>query len=302
MPNGKTTTALSLLYDLFQEYFHFNVELFNATDSKDFLIKHKRKWYDLAEAEYKRQNSGSPPLNYIIKSVFRNFPQMRTFSEIPYRALIIQDADALTMDIQQALRRTLERSTRTCRFCLICENLSKIIDPIRSRCIIFHFAPFNDTDTAAVLRFIISKEQLDISDDALLTIIYLGKGNLRRAINLLQTVASVYPQRQIDADMVYQIINQFIELNLQQMLAFGLDQNFKAARTKLRELFIKYGMSGPQIAEQICRILLKLAVPMEWKINIADLLGFYELQMQKGSNAEIHLSAFIARLGTLNLE
>ena len=167
---------VSLLHDLFQDNYTYYVEEINATDSKDYFEKFKHKWYDLAEQEYKRKNSGTPSLNYLIKSIFRNFPKIRTFSEkIPYRALIIKDADHFSMDIQQALRRTLEKSSRTCRFCLICENLSKIIDPIRSRFVIFHFNPLEDRNIAAILRYIISKEAIRIDDEALAAIIFLGR-------------------------------------------------------------------------------------------------------------------------------
>jgi replication factor C small subunit len=291
-----------VLHDLFQEYFSINVEHVNATDSKDFIIQYKRKWYDVAEAESKRKGSGKPSLYFILKSLFRNFPQMRTFSEVPYRALIIQDADALTTDIQHGLRRTMEKSTRTCRFCLICENLSKIIDPIRSRCVIFHFTPLDEAESAAVLRYIISQENLNVTPEGLLAIIFLGKGNLRRTINLLQAVADVYPRQPIDADMVHKITDQFIKYISQQMLGYALDRKFMAARENLRDLFVKWGLTGEQITENIRDLSSKLAIPMDWKIEIANLLGYYELQMQRGSNAEIHLSAFLARLGTMNLD
>ncbi|MFX1297006.1 MAG: AAA family ATPase, partial [Promethearchaeota archaeon] len=173
---GKTSTVLCLLHDLFQEYFSSNVEEINANDSRDYIIKFKKKWYEIALKEYNRQTSGVPSLNFVFKSIFRNFSMMRTFSDVPFRVLILKDADSLNMDIQQALRRTMEKSTRTCRFCLICENLSKIIDPIRSRCVIFHFTPIKESDTAAILRYIVSKEKILINDEGLLALIYLGRG------------------------------------------------------------------------------------------------------------------------------
>ena len=102
--------------------------------------------------------------------------------------------------------------------------------------------------------------------------------------------------------MVYKITDQFIQYTSQQMMGYALDRNFTAARENLRDLFIKYGLTGGQITEHIRNLSSKLAIPMDWKIQIAHLLGYYELQMQRGSNAEIHLSAFLARLGTLNLD
>lgn len=300
-PKGRTSTVISLLHDIFQDYFSYNVEEINANDSKDYFIRFKPKWYDLAEQEYKRQNSGTPGLNFVFKSIFRNFPMMRTFSEVPYRTLIIKDADYLSMGIQQALRRTLERSTRTCRFCLICENLSRIIDPIRSRFVIMHFTPLEDPHIAAILRYIISSEKVSINEEALSSIIYLGQKNMIKTINLLQTLASVYAGKKIEADSVHQIVTQIIEFKVKAMIELALNKEFTPARTKLRELFIQYGLVGSQIINYIHNTVMKLPIPEPWKISLFDLLGDYELRIQKGANEEIHLSAFIAQLGVLNL-
>ncbi len=292
---------MSLLHDLFQEYFHYNVEEINASDSKDYLIKFKPKWYVRAENEYKREESGTPPFNFILKSIFRNFPMHRSFSEIPFRVLIIQDADSLSMDIQEALRRTMEKSSRTCRFCLICENLAKIIDPIRSRCVVFHFTPLREAEIAAILRYIISQENISVDNEALLALTYLGRGNLIRTINFLQTVAVIHSGKPITADSVYEVANHFVAFKLKEMIEFALNKEFSPARTKLRELFLQHGLTGKQITEQIRSLSTKLPIPMEWKVQILELLGDYEIKMRKGDNEEIQLSAFIAQLGVLKL-
>lgn len=278
------------------------MEEINANDSKDYLLNNKRKWYDIAEQEYKRKNSGTPNLNFIFKSIFRNFPMIRTFSEVPFRVLIIKDADDLTIDIQQALRRTLEKSTRTCRFCLICENVSKIIEPIRSRFVILHFSPLKESHIAAILRYIISAEKISIKDEALSSVIYLGHKNMIRTINLLQTLASVYPETMIDADKVHNVIHQIIDFRVKEMLELALNKEFLEARSKLRELFIQFGLTGTQLSDSIRLSTIKLPIPEEWKIVISDLLGDYELRIQEGANEEIHLSALIAQLGVLNLD
>ncbi len=289
------------MHDLFQESFSYSVEEINANDSREFLIQFKKKWYDIALHEYKRQYSGTPPINFIFKSVFRNFPMVRTFADVPFRVLIIKDADDFSMDIQQALRRTMEKSSRTCRFCLICENLSKIIDPIRSRCVIFHFTPLKQSEIGAILRYIATAEKVVIEDDALLAIIHLGKGNLIRTINFLQTVAAVFDGEKIDADSVHQIANQIITYKVKEMIEFALNKEFSIARKKLRELFIQHGLMGTNIVEQIRNISIQLPIPADWKASIIDLLGTFELRMRKGNDEEIHLSAFLAQLGVLKL-
>jgi len=299
--SGRTSTVLSLLHDLFSDYFSSNVEEISATDSKDYILKYKRKWYNLAQQDYNRQESGSPGLNFILKSIFRNFPMMRTFSDLPFRVLIIKNADSLSMDIQQALRRTLEKSSRTCRFILISENLSKIIAPIRSRFVVLHFNPLEAPQITAILRYIISMEKIDIEEEALSAIIYLGRGNMIRTINMLQAVASVFEGKPIGSDSVYQVSQQFIDFKVKQVIEFALNKNFIDAREKLRELFLQYGLSGKQIYDKIRRIMVKFPIPEDWKVVIFELMGEYEVRMQKGSNEEIQLSAFLTQLGVLQL-
>jgi replication factor C small subunit len=299
--SGRTSTVLSLLHDLFLDQFNFNVEEINATDSKEYLMKYKPKWFNIAQQDYNRQESGTPGLNFIIKSIFRNFPMMRTFSEIPFRVLIIKDADNLTMDIQQALRRTLEKSSRTCRFILICENLSKIIAPIKSRFVVMRFNPLEAPYVSAILRYIISKERIDIQEDALSAIIFLGRGNMIRTINMLQAVAAVFEGKSISSDAVYQVIHQFVDFKVKQVIDFALNKRFLEARERLREIFLQFGLTGQQIYDRIRAILFKHPIPEAWKVAIFDLMGEYELRMKKGSNDEIHLSAFLSQLGVLKL-
>lgn len=299
--SGRTSTVLSLLHDLFSDQFNFNVEEINATDSKDYIMKYKPKWFNIAQQEYNRQESGTPGLIFIIKSLFRNFPMLRTFSDIPFRVLIIKDADNLTKEIQQALRRTLERSSRTCRFILICENLSKIIAPIRSRFVIMRFNPLEAPQVSAILRYILSQERIDIQPDALSAIIFLGRGNMIRTITMLQAVAAIFEGKSISSDSVHQVVHQLVDLKVKQVIDFALNKRFLDAREKLREIFLQFGLTGPQIYDRIRELLSKYPIPEAWKVAIFDLMGDYELRMKKGYNEEIHLSAFLTQLGVLKL-
>ncbi|MHA1263776.1 MAG: hypothetical protein ACTSRS_00930 [Candidatus Helarchaeota archaeon] len=226
---------------------------------------------------------------------------MRTFSEIPFRVLIIKEADQLSMDIQQALRRTLEKSSRTCRFFLICENLSKIIEPIRSRFVVLNFKPLQKPEITAILRYIITTENISIDDEALAAIIFLGRRNMIRTINFLQMVATAYNGQHITADLVSKVSQQLIIFRIRNMLLHALNRDFSAARKFLRELFIQFGLTGSQIIEYIRQTLTKLHIPENWKVSIFDLLGDYDLRLRKGANEEIQLSAFLTRLAVLNL-
>lgn len=93
---------------------------------------------------------------------------------------------ALNFLLKAALRRTMEKETRTTRFCLVCNYVSRIIDPITSRCTKFRFTPLNKDKIIERLKFICEAEQLTIEDKALNSIVEISDGDLRRAITTLQ--------------------------------------------------------------------------------------------------------------------
>lgn len=93
----------------------------------------------------------------------------------------------MTHAAQAALRRTMEKETRTTRFCLVCNYVSRIIDPITSRCTKFRFIPLGEEKVIERLRFICEEEKLKIEDDALKSIVDISGGDMRKAITTLQS-------------------------------------------------------------------------------------------------------------------
>jgi replication factor C subunit 3/5 len=105
------------------------------------------------------------------------------------KLIILDEADAMTFDAQFALRRIIEKYSESIRFCLICNYENKIIPAIRSRCANFRFSNINIHNITIKLKDIVNKEKLDYCDEVIHTIAMLAKGDLRNAINLLQTIS-----------------------------------------------------------------------------------------------------------------
>ncbi|AWU75247.1 uncharacterized protein C5L36_0B04950 [Pichia kudriavzevii] len=110
----------------------------------------------------------------------------------PYKLIILDEADSMTSDAQSALRRTMENYANVTRFCLICNYVTKIIDPLASRCSKFRFKSLNKELGLQRLRYIANQENLGIGDDELNEILDVSEGDLRRAVNLLQCVSTVF--------------------------------------------------------------------------------------------------------------
>lgn len=130
----------------------------------------------------------------VIRTKVKQFAQLKASSTRPdgkpcppFKIIILDEADAMTHAAQAALRRTMEKETRTTRFCLVCNYVSRIIDPITSRCTKFRFIPLGEEKVIERLRLISEVENLKIEDEALKSIVDVSAGDMRKAITTLQS-------------------------------------------------------------------------------------------------------------------
>ena len=107
----------------------------------------------------------------------------------PYKIIILDEADSMTKDAQSALRRTMEKTGKSTKFCLICNYVSRIIEPITSRCSKFRFKPLAKETLVARLEMIMEAEGVSVSPGGKEAIIETSEGDLRKAITSLQSCA-----------------------------------------------------------------------------------------------------------------
>jgi len=119
------------------------------------------------------------------------------------KLIILDEADSMTVDAQFALRRIIEKYSETLRFCLICNYENKIIPAIKSRFSNFRFGYINDENIFNRLSFIAKNENINITNDAINLITKISKGDLRKAINLLQTINM--QTNTMDLDICYKL-------------------------------------------------------------------------------------------------
>ena len=134
---GKTSTALVIAKQLFGENWRQNVVELNASDERGIDV---------------------------VRQKVKDFARTKALGNVPFKVIFLDEADALTKEAQQALRRTMENYTNTCRFILSCNYSSKLIDPIQSRCVVFRFRLLEKKDISIVIKRITEKENLKIRD------------------------------------------------------------------------------------------------------------------------------------------
>jgi replication factor C small subunit len=224
----------------------------------------------------------------------KTFARVKSIGEIPFKILILDEADNMTSDAQQALRRTMERFTETCRL-IMCANYSgKIIEPIQSRCAPFRFTYLPREEHDCYLKDIAAKEKVKLTTEGVDAIFEVCGGDLRKAINTLQSAASL--GKPVDAKVVYSVTGKASPVDVQKMLKVAMDGDFMEARKQLRDMIQKYGVSGSDIIRQIHTEIFRAEMPEKWRVKLADVVGEVDFRLVEGADEEVQLSALLAKL------
>jgi len=267
---GKTTCALALAKELFGELWKHNLHELNASDERGIDV---------------------------VRGKIKEFARTAPLGEDGFKIIFLDEADALTGAAQAALRRTMEKYSRTCRFVMSCNFSSKIIDPIQSRCAVFRFRPLKAEDVERYLKFVAVKEELNIDKEAYESLTYLAQGDLRRAINGLQMAAAANVD--ITQDVVYEAVAAARPEEVKEALEMSLNNNFAGARERLDTLQITYGLAGEDVLRQMHRSVRDIEVPDTIKVQMIEKLAEADFRLSEGANARIQIEAVIANFAVL---
>jgi replication factor C small subunit len=237
----------------------------------------------------------------VVRTSIKQFAHYMGTEDAPFKILVLDEADNMTADAQQALRRTMESTSRNCRFILICNYSSKIIDPIQSRCSIFRFSPLKDGDILEQVEKISEIEKIIITEDGKNAILYNCGGDMRRAINILQTAATL--KQEIDDNTVYKVTGKARPEEIRDLLKTALDGQFLSALQQIETLLNIYGLSGIDIIEQIHREIIKLDTISEaQKIKLIEDTGDINFRLIEGADEKIQLNALMAKITKAGME
>jgi replication factor C small subunit len=264
---GKTTCSLAMAKEMFGDEWKGNFIELNASDERGIDV---------------------------VRGKIKEFARTAPLGSAEFKIIFMDEADALTSDAQAALRRTMEKYSRICRFILSCNYSSKIIDPIQSRCAVFRFSPVSKEDVTAFLTKIITNEGVSIDEDALESLVHVARGDMRRAVNSLQVAASL--GKTIDVDTVYQTTGMANPERVKAMMETAMSGDFVGARNMLDDIMVTYGLSGQDIIRQIHASFFELSITDAEKVRLMDKTGEIEFRIVEGSNERIQLEALLAYL------
>ncbi|KAH7633323.1 DNA replication factor C-like protein [Sordaria sp. MPI-SDFR-AT-0083] len=271
---GKTTSVLCLARQLLGDAYKEAVLELNASDERGIEVVRQR---------------------------IKGFAQKKvTLPPGRHKIVILDEADSMTSGAQQALRRTMEIYSNTTRFAFACNQSNKIIEPLQSRCAILRYAKLTDAQVVKRLLQIIEAEKVEYSDDGLAALVFSAEGDMRQAINNLQSTHAGFGF--VSGDNVFKVVDSPHPIKVQAMLKACYEGNVDAALDGLRELW-NLGYSSHDIISTMFKVTKTIPTLSEHaKLEFIKEIGFTHMKILEGVQTLLQLSGCVARLCKLNMD
>ncbi|KAM9058060.1 replication factor C subunit 2 isoform 2-T2 [Megaptera novaeangliae] len=203
----------------------------------------------------------------VVRNKIKMFAQQKvTLPKGRHKIIILDEADSMTDGAQQALRRTMEIYSKTTRFALACNASDKIIEPIQSRCAVLRYTKLTDGQILARLLNVIEKEEVQSTDDGLEAILFTAQGDMRQALNNLQSTFSGFGF--INSENVFKILAHLWHL----------------------------GYSPEDIIGNIFRVCKTFQMAEYLKLEFIKEIGYTHMKIAEGVNSLLQMAGLLARL------
>ncbi|KAJ5397298.1 hypothetical protein N7509_005411 [Penicillium cosmopolitanum] len=260
---GKTTSVLCLARQLLGDSYKEAVLELNASDERGIDV---------------------------VRNRIKGFAQKKvTLPHGRHKLVILDEADSMTPGAQQALRRTMEIYSTTTRFAFACNQSNKIIEPLQSRCAILRYARLTDAQVVKRLTQICEAEKVQSSDDGLAALVFSAEGDMRQAINNLQSTWSGFGF--VSGDNVFRVVDSPHPVKVQAMIKACWEGKVDAALEGLNELCTMFRVtkSIPTLSEHS-------------KLEFVREIGFTHMRILDGVQSLLQLSGCISKLCKINMK
>ncbi|KAM6156112.1 replication factor C subunit 5 [Rhynchocyon petersi] len=228
----------------------------------------------------------------IVRGPILSFASTRTIFKKGFKLVILDEADAMTQDAQNALRRVIEKFTENTRFCLICNYLSKIIPALQSRCTRFRFGPLTPELMVPRLEHVAGEEKVDVSEDGMKALVTLSSGDMRRALNILQSTNMAFGK--VTEETVYTCTGHPLKSDIANILDWMLNLDFTTAYRNIMELKTLKGLALHDILTEIHLFVHRVDFPPTIRVQLLTKMADIEYRLSVGTSEKIQLSSLIA--------
>ena len=273
---GKTSTMVATAKDMYGKKYKMSVLELNASDERGIGV---------------------------VRNVIKVFCETRSpfDTKDSKKIVILDEADSMTKDAQNALRRIIEKYSRSIRFCLICNYVSKIIPALVSRCTRFKFKRIPLEDCVGRAREICEAENIKINEEAMIDMINLCEGDMRKVVNMIQSVhislsanLNMSVQPVVDRDFIYKMSGYPHPADIDEIFQILLNDTCKGAFNKIKQLKAAKGISLVSIIKEVSQKLLALDAPGNMAGNVIMRLAEVEYRLSISCSEEIQLGSIVA--------
>jgi replication factor C subunit 2/4 len=269
---GKTSTVLAMCRNLYgPELMKTRVMELNASDERGIaVVREKVKSFAMTTVG---ASLGGPP----------------------FKIIILDEADSLTADAQAALRRTMETYSKMTRFCIICNYVSRIIEPLASRCSKYRFKPLDKPAMLTRLRLVCDGESVTANDDTLNAVLKISNGDMRKAINFLQSASQLYGGV-LRPENVVEISGVVPEKYLDSLLAAAKGEGFEEVRKQIT-LLLMQGFTINVVMEKLSEAIIADATLTDAQKAVGcERLAMADKALIDGADEELQLTNAVEAL------
>ena len=264
------------------------------------LVIAKKLFGDLWRQNFLELNASDERGIDVVRNKVKDFARTKAIGDVPFKIIYLDECDALTREAQQALRRTMENYTQTCRFILSANYSSKIIDPIQSRCVVFRFKQLEKKDVIGIIENIAEHEKLKIDPDANIALYEISEGDVRKLENVLQSCAAI--TNHVTEDLIHSMASIAKPKEIKEVLELALKGKFIDSRNKLLNIMLSYGLAGIDIIKQIQKEILGLEADNKSKMILIEKCGEAEFRMTEGSDEFVQLEALLSQFALVGMK
>ncbi|GGL45969.1 AAA family ATPase [Halocalculus aciditolerans] len=290
--SGKTAAVRALAREAHEDAENDLVEL-NVADFFGMTkkeIANDERFSHFISAKRKRESSKADLINHVLKESASYQPVSGD-----YKTIVLDNAEAIREDFQQALRRVMERHHETTQFVIGTRQPTKLIPPIRSRCFPVPVRSPDTDEAVDALERIVEREAVEYDGDGLEYLAGYGDGNLRRAV--LGAQATYEAEGEVTMQAAYETLQDIgYGDRVKEMLDHAESGSFTDARSELDDLLVDDGLDGTEVLDEILRVSRSRYTGSELA-RVHRLAGGVDFDMHEGTSDRIHLSRLLAELG-----
>ncbi|XP_060887266.1 replication factor C subunit 4 [Labrus mixtus] len=266
---GKTSTILAAARELYgPELYRQRVLELNASDERGIQVV-REKVKNFAQLTVAGSRTDGKPCP-------------------PFKIIILDEADSMTAPAQAALRRTMEKQSRTTRFCLICNYISRIIEPLTSRCSKFRFKPLANQIQEQRLLEICGKENLKYTKESIAALVKVSEGDLRKAITFLQSAARLNTDKEITERCIIEIAGVVPDKMIDNLLQICFKGTFEKLEVAVKDI-VDEGYAATQILTQLHESVIERDLSDKQKSAITEKMAVVGKCLSDGADEYLQI-------------